>query len=148
MFCRKQTAPPSVELGCAVSRWDFLDSLRLLGARMSVPHPCAAGAIPGEVQEICLNCPRDVWERVIGPPRNIICHYSPSRHGFHHTWEHHWIGGSVKCFGCLLERAADAHWLVLSRVVFFERSSETQPRCRLARAEVADAMGPKRRYMS
>lgn len=135
MFRRRQEPPPTLQLGSAVSRNDFLDSLRLLGARMSVPQPCEIGAIRCEQQEVSLNCSREVWERVIGPPRNIICHYSPTKRGIYHSWEHHWVGGSAKCFGCLFERAADSHWLFLSRVLFFNHSTDVQPRRRTPRQD-------------
>jgi hypothetical protein len=135
MFRRRQDPPPPLQLGSAVSRNDFLDSLRLLGARMSVSHFCEVETVQCEEQEVSLNCSRDVWERVIGPPRNIVCHYSPSKRGLYHTWEHHWVGGSVKCFGCLFERASDSHWLYVSRVLFFNRQSNTQPRRNLTRQE-------------
>lgn len=139
MFQRRRNSPAPLHLGSAVSRNDFIDSLRLLGARMSVPHPSEVGALPCELQEVALNCSRDVWERVIGPPRNIICHYSPSRRGIYHSWEHHWIGGSVRCFGCLFERASDSHWLVLNRVLFFDHRSETPSSRRPAKFERPDA---------
>ena len=134
MFRRRQDPPP-VPAGSAVSRYDFLDSLRLLGARMDVPHLTEVGKLQCEQQAVSLNCSRDTWERVIGPPRNIVCHYSPTKRGLYHSWEHHWVGGSVKCFGCLFERAADSHWLVLSRVLFFSHSSDMQPRRNSPRRE-------------
>lgn len=138
MFHRRHTAPPPLQLGCAISRHDFIDSLRLLGARMNVSRPCRVGAVEGETQEISLNCPRDVWERVVGPPRNIVCHYSPSRRGLYHSWEHCWTGGSVKCFGCLFERAANSHWLFLSRVLFLDHPSDSPRRHPLADVEAAE----------
>lgn len=125
MFCRRQTARPPVRLGCAVSRNDFLDSLRVLGARMSVPHPYDAGSVRGELQAVSLSCSRDVWQRVIGLPTNIVCHYSPSRGIFFHSWEHHWIGGSVKCFGYLFERGPNSQWVFLNRALFLDHPYTT-----------------------
>jgi hypothetical protein len=139
MFHRRRTPPPPVHLGCAVSRNDFIDSLRLLDARMSVPQRCEVGTLQCELQDISLNCSRDVWERVIGPPRNILCHFSTRRRGIYHSWEHHWIGGSVKCFGCLFERASESQWLFLSRVLFFKHRSEMPPIRKPAKLERPDA---------
>ena len=139
MFRRRKEPPPPTPMGSAVSRYDFLDSLRLLGARMSVPHLCETEAMQCEQQGVSLSCSREVWERLIGPPRNIVCHYSPSKRGLYHSWEHHWVGGSVKCFGCLFERASDSHWLFLSRVLFFDHSSETQPRRNMSRKEPCES---------
>ncbi len=141
MFRRKRNPPPPLDLGSAVSRNDFVDSLRLLGARMSVPHPCEIGSRPCELQKVALSCSRDVWERVIGPPRNIVCHFSPTRRGIYHSWEHHWIGGSVKCYGCLFEGVSDSQWLVLGRVLFFDHQTETPSNLRPARLEQTDAVG-------
>lgn len=135
MFRRREEPPPTVPLGSAVSRYDFVDSLRLLGARLSVPQRCETGRVQYEQQEVLLNCSREIWERVIGPPRNIICHYSPAKRGIYHSWEHHWVGGGVRCFGCLFERASDSRWLFLSRVVFFNHPADMQPRRRTSRRE-------------
>ena len=139
MFRRRQVPSPPVPMGSAVSRHDFVDSLRLLGARLDVPHLVEVGKQPCEQQEVSLNCSRETWERVIGPPRNIICHYSPTKRGLYHSWEHHWVGGSVRCFGCLFERAADSHWLFLSRVLFFHHSSDMQPRCKRSMKESCES---------
>ena len=120
MFFRRRIPLEPVTSGSVASRHDFLDSIRILGAKLDVPHRAAVNSIPCEMQRVSLSVPRETWERVLGPPENINSYYAPDRKGVYHTWEHRWVGGSVTYVGCLFERTSDCQWLLLYRVLFFE----------------------------
>lgn len=123
MIFWKRREPPSAANRCAASREDFVETLRLLGAQLSIPHRTHKGTVPYDVQPVLLSCSRNMWERVFGQPENLKCYYVPSKQRFFHTWEHHWVGGRVMCVGCLFEQSLGKGWVVANRLFFFESES-------------------------
>lgn len=126
IFWKRETPPLSTANRCVESRNDFVDTLRLLGAKLSTPRRARKGMNEHEVQPAFLSCSRKIWERVFGQPQNLRCRYVPSRQTFFHTWEHHWIGGRVMCAGCLFERSLGHGWVVLNRIIFLESEPSDQ----------------------
>lgn len=110
------------------SRDDFLDTLRFLGARLSVPHEHRNGTTRYDVQPVALRCTRRAWERALGTLGNVTSRYVPLRREVVHTWQHSWNGGRVTCMGYLDDRADGTGYVVVTCAIFCD--SARQPRSR------------------
>ena len=80
---------------------EFLDTLRLLGARLSVGRQRTAGTVSIEVQPVYLRCWQQSWEQVFGEIENVFPYRNPFQQHCSHRWQHDWPWGCVTCLGSL-----------------------------------------------
>ena len=103
---------------------EFLDTLRLLGARQNSAHIRVVGGIPLEIQPVLLRCWRETWEQFVGKleEASLRCVCTVPRP--FQTWRHPWTGGCVSCVGSLEEDSSGRQWVEINCAIF--HLSDTQ----------------------
>ena len=125
MRFRKRTGQTSHPPTCSAScRGEFLDTLRLLGARLSVPRRDRGGNDSLEVQPVLLRCPLETWKQVFGELENVVCHCIPARQRLFHTWRHFWTGECVTCVGVLPNGESDGGLVAVKCAIFHDNETE------------------------
>lgn len=123
-------ARPRVIPGRHGSQADFVQALRVLGARFRSSHSRFDGH-PESGQDshgVFLSCSQETWDWVFGPPQNIVDHRTEFTHRPFQAWDCACADGNVLCLGHLFKTDDGVPWVVLARMYFFLSSASFSQR--------------------
>ena len=72
-----------------------------------------------DVQVALLQCPRETWLRVFGPPKSVEQPAVPSPPFPVEVWHYDCTDGPIECVGCQLNDLAGQRWITFVRVCYF-----------------------------
>lgn len=123
---------------------EFLDTMRLLGARRGTARHRLTHGVLLEIQPVFVRCPRETWEQVVGDIDNDSCQCIRHCPRALRVWRHQWTGEQVTCVGRLWHESGKTQLVEINCAVFHGSNTQLAVGLR-ADGRVSVHVLPKRR---